>query len=260
VESKSVGNKNDFFDIRRFFQLCQLYLGKDVKELFSLWCKIIFIFVTLAFILGMMRPYGSMQLNHSLFHLILKICIIYKALSAFAEYREKESSISWMMTPGSSFEKFLSRLLITSLGLLVTFTFLFFIGINLGHGILSVIYDRSFLLFIPFSHFGTSSEIIFLLNLHAVFFAGGILYKRHPFIKTCLTIAVIILFILIIIVTFGSGMVSFAISHYQHFNININGKNCPIFIGQLFTILFHWTIPIICWLITYYKIRGKEIV
>ena len=265
MSSKLLNIDKEVFDKQRFYNLCKQYIGREVKDLTRLWIKVTIIFAIIAVFAGMIgfgfviTPFGNTA--NSVFTIIFYVAIISKALNAFAEYRDKEQAIAWMMLPGSILEKFLSRLLITSVVLFVTIYISFFIGINIGNIISSVIWQNYFYFYIPLNDSSSSAlqSIIVILNLHAIFFAGGLYFKKHPFIKTCLAVLIILLCITAILSAFG-GLAYAVRTSYSGETYYMMNRYWPEFAGRAIKLLFYCIIPIFCWIISYYRLREKQMV
>jgi hypothetical protein len=261
VSSKLLYIDKEVFDKQRFYNLCKQYIGRESKDLICLWIKVTVIFAILAVFAGMIgfgfivTPFGNTA--NSIFTIILYFAIVSKALNAFSEYRDKEQAIAWMMLPGSILEKFLSRLLITSALLFVAIYISFFIGINVGNVITALIWQNNFYLYIPFYESPVLQSMIIVLNFHAIFFAGGLYFKKHPFIKTCLAVAVIALGITAVLSAFG-GLAYAVRTSYSGDTYYMMNRYWPEFAGRAIKLLFYCIIPIFCWIISYYRLREKQ--
>jgi hypothetical protein len=263
VSSKLVNIDKEVFDKERFFNLCRQYIGRDGKDLIWFWIKVTIIFTILSVFAGMIgfgfvvTPFGNTA--NSVFTIILYFAIISKALNAFSEYRDKELAIAWMMLPGSILEKFLSRLLITSVLLFVAIYISFFIGINAGNIITALIWQNTFYLNIPLYESSAQQSIIVFLNLHAIFFAGGLYFKKHPFIKTCLSVLIISLCITAVLSAFGGLAYAVRTSNSGETYYMMN-RYWPEFAGRAIKLLFYCIIPVFCWIISYYRLREKQMI
>ena len=263
MSSTLINIDREIFDKQRFYNLCREYIGRDRKDLIRHWIKVTLIFTILAIFAGMIGfSFVATQFGNTadgVFTIILYVGIISKALNAFAEYRDKERAIAWMMLPGSILEKFLSRLLITSVLLFAVIYISYFIGINLGNIITALILRNPFYFYIPLNDSTALQNIIFIINLHAIFFAGGLYFKKHPFIKTCLTVLIISVCLTALLSAFGGFAYAIKTSHSGDAYYMMN-RYWPDFAGRAAKLLFYCIIPVFCWIISFYRLREKQMI
>lgn len=107
---------------------------------------------------------------------------------AFLEVHLKSRNHDWLMLPASLPEKWLSRLLLTTLGVGIGMMLYFWLFSLLAAGLSALLYGRAYPLFNPVDH-----EIGLLVAnymvLQSIFFAGAAYFKKAHFIKTVLAIS-----------------------------------------------------------------------
>lgn len=119
----------------------------------------------------------------------------------FAEMHDKDRNHSWLMLPASNLEKFLSRLLYSSVGFAAVSVVLYFFSSTVSEGVNLLVAGRGHPLFNPFEGF-VGMKCLNYLVIQSVFLFGGAFFRRHCFMKTLLSILAggIVLTILLFVV------------------------------------------------------------
>ncbi len=179
------------------------------------------------------------------------------ASTAFYETRRRDEKSAYLLLPSSMLEKYLSRLIMTTVIFFIKYTIAFYIGWVLG----SVVNFWLFCLPLFFLNLyvpGFWNIIAVFVTLQSFFFLGGIYFRKFPIIKTVASIFFITV-IISIILFFSSLFFKIAGSVLSgNFDINYVSRNFLI-IRYGYIGLFNVLIPIICWLIGYYKLKETSI-
>lgn len=122
------------------------------------------------------------------FTLVLLIGGLIISSRSFMELHTKTRNHDWLILPASTFEKFLSRLLMASVGVGVGAVVYFFLFSLLASGLSALLFGRPYTVFNPFD--GTVWMLVLrYVVLQSVFFAGAAYFKRAHFIKTVLVLS-----------------------------------------------------------------------
>ncbi len=247
----------NFIKIERFYFLCRQTLGKERNEFFSICIKIIALFILATVLFGFIGI-SSYAVASPFFYLIFYFGGIRMAASAFPELRNTERSSFWLMIPGSTLEKYLSRLILTSLGFAVLFSLLFFIGVNVGNIINTLFFKSYFFIFIPFARADFLSVAASFLILHSIFFAGGLFFKRYPIIKTILFVLMLILLFMIGVSIIGGIVFSYRVS-FNVENFPVVSRYWALSVSLFYKIICYCIIPLFCWIIGYQRLKEVEV-
>jgi hypothetical protein len=108
---------------------------------------------------------------------------------AFKEAHQGGSGIFYMTIPSSTFEKFLSKLLVTSLGFAVGTLVLITATAAVSEGVVRLIFGSGFGFFNPFSRVVLELVGIYLIT-QSVFLMGSLWFKKLAYVKTALWIVI----------------------------------------------------------------------
>lgn len=173
---------NNFLSTKRIF----LLIKRDVlskKTAILAVSGAIFAGVYLNSLINIYSSSPSGTLYFSLFVNILYISGFIITSLQFKEIHKKETSQNYLLIPASTLEKFLSRLIISTLG----FSAAALAGLTLmsytAEGINTLVFGRHSMVFHPFS------REVFLVIAHyfifqSIFFLGAVYFRRFNFIKT----------------------------------------------------------------------------
>jgi len=195
---------------------------------------------------------------------------------AFKEMHQQGSGPLYLTLPGTTLEKFLSKLLVTSVGyaaaVLVFMT---------GAAALSELLNRAFFgaghtWFNPFSAANLKSALFYLV-LQGLFLVGSVWFRKVVFMKIILVenivlIGLAILTAIIFRIAFsglfsGSHLKPEVIQMFSHGlgNVTVNGQAADAFNrgSQVFLtilrVLFWAAFAPVCWLAAYFRLRETEV-
>ena len=116
--------------------------------------------------------------------------------SVFKDMQSPERGYSYLLLPASTFEKFLSKLLLTTIGWIVSITVLYYI-FSLFAGVFNVIiFKREFITFNPFNYEILRGIVIYIVT-QSIFFLGAIYFKKNAFLKTNLLLCLCFVYLLL---------------------------------------------------------------
>ncbi len=126
---------------------------------------------------------GSRGFHASTFGNVLLIGGFVVSSMGFSELRDEKTSIHYLMLPGSALEKYLAKLLLTSIGWVVAVVALYSITTVAAAGIASVLFSRHPGLWIPIDR-GSWVTIATYLAVQPVLLFGSVYFRQTAFLKT----------------------------------------------------------------------------
>jgi len=176
-------NRRNAFSGNRFYLLLRHALRTHQSRLLVV-AAAVGLFVLLLLSLSALGHAGDC-LHQRLFPLMLFATGFILTGQAFRELRDPQSAMAWMLLPAGTFEKLVSRLLLTGVGYAVVFTIVWCLITALA----MIISQSLFSFACPwFSTFQT--RVVVSIGLYTVlqslFFVGAIYFRRLAFIKTIL--------------------------------------------------------------------------
>ena len=206
-------------------------------------------------------------LHSWLFPLILFLGGFLTASGAFSAMHGSSSVHDWLMLPASREEKFLSCLMVSSLGYWIFAALIYFFSSVLGL-LLSLLINgnSSGGLFNPLS--GEVFKMLpHYLVLQSIFFAGGAVFRKHQFLKTLMTLAAGF----IVYAVFTALVARVFVGDYRSAVHSIDfsfGFDAPLFIstrrlgGFLLTLVrtvYYGILAPFFWLVAYFRVREAEV-
>ncbi len=186
---------------------------------------------------------------------------------SFTDMHKKETAQNFLLLPASTFEKFLSRLILTSAGYAVITIAGMMLLSYISEGINILIFSRHNGLFNPLN------KNVWLLVAHymvtqSIFFLGSVYFRKYNFIKTInviflfviLVSIVLFLFLRIVFFDFFSNFFKLDPSAYS-FRWGISNVY-PENLSSLVTFIkiSYWIIPApLFWIISYFRVKEAEI-
>lgn len=187
----------------------------------------------------------------SLTSLGLLIIFFAKAVIAFPETKEKTKASAFLSLPATVFEKFFSRYLLYSIGLLiftvaicVIFNFLTLATLGVYEKYISALNTK---ILNNMTISGTLSLFLHLIFLQAFFFIGGLYFKKDPGSKTVLLIAIFYILLYGVLSYFFSG-------HFFAFFKDGYFKDAPFFDW-----VFSSASYVLCLFIIYFRLKELEV-
>lgn len=241
------------FNIRRFALLVKLDLAANYKTILTFASAT----ASLLFFYFLISPVNNITGNFhtEIYNILLFIGGFWVSSLDFKELHDPEKNYIFLTLACSNLEKFLCKLLLTSLGYVLI--------LSLGYFLLSVIISIFSLLileqpqplFNP-SHQDILAHIYYYIILQSIFLLGSIYFKKHVMSKILLTISclLIILFALMTICArFFLELNTFSLTpfaNYEHWFSVI-----PNFTKAIF---WFYLAPL-CWLVTYLRLTETEL-
>ncbi|MBT4287510.1 MAG: hypothetical protein HOD92_09225 [Deltaproteobacteria bacterium] len=179
--------------------------------------------------------------------------------SAFKTLHQRNQVGFYLSLPASILEKFISRLLLTSVGYIAGLSLLFFVFSVLAAGLSNLLSDNTLPVFNPLNQENLELMALYLIT-QSLFLVGAIQFKSMHFIKTVATTWFTIM-ILIIFTAFILWLIFDTTLNTQQFDfsrIDINLSS----LGSVTTVLeylFYFGFAPFCWLMAFLKLRKYEV-
>ena len=188
---------------------------------------------------------------------------------SFRELHDKQKGYTFLTLPASQGEKYLSKLLITSIGYTVATVLIYLVFSLLAAGITELFFNRSHGIFNPFHHLMWRTIGIYIAT-HSVTFFSAVFFKRLHLLNEILWLNILgiglgIIAVLLTKLVFWSWFPGFFVSmNFDHINIVDPAKQTAFmsfFQGLLrFTeILFYYIAPVFFWITGYFRLRETEV-
>ncbi len=200
------------------------------------------------FLFGLISPVGAEISNFhpTAYFLLLFVGGFWTTSLAFKDLHDKQKSYAFLTLPCSNFEKFLSILLLTSIGYVLGISVFYYLLSLIVVAINSLLFGYPQYIFNPFQH-DILLNIRSFLIFQAVFFLGAIYFKSRVMTKTilylsCLAIIFTLFTFLIIMMLLGP----FGISLLHLFT-------------SIFSSIFWLILAPCCWVIAYIRLCEAEV-
>ena len=247
-----------FWSFKRFYLLLKYLLASFLRPvlLFS------GVFFGVIFLISLLSLMGS-QTNdvvQGFYTPYLFLFGLYLTTLFFSDLKNSQSTISFLMIPASMFEKFLGKLLITTLGVILSSLILYFVYSVVLSFTSQLLFQKSSLLFNPFRK-EVWEMIASFVVLQSLLFFGEIYFKKSALLKTllsilCLSIAMGIYFIILLWILSDKG--NFVLQNQFNFNgpqLMEYGKG----VNNVLTFLFWWLMAPFFWFLSYIRLTEKEV-
>ena len=252
-------NMNNIFSGKRFIYLIN-------RDLTGSLVKILIVSGAVAGVLLPISAYMAYTGNapgrmyYSFFKNILFIAGLIITSSSFWEMHRKTSVQSYLLLPASNFEKFSSRLFLTSIGFSILVVIGLFLFSCFSEGLNTLLFKRHNILFNPFSTYIWITIARYIV-IQSIFLLGAVYFKKHNFLKTVNTILITI-FILTVL---GLILIKIEYADFFHNFYTIEESQIRLFtsygspLQKVLQIIF-WVLPApLFWTIAYFRLKEAEV-
>ncbi len=223
--------------------------------------------ITVVIMLLSMIDSNSRGIHEGLYPTILFIGGFAVASGSFKAMHSINGVHDWLMLPASQEEKFLSRLLISSLGYWLLTTLVYFLASVAGAILSQLLFgDGLGNIFNPFSR-SVIRMLPHYLILQSLFFAGGAVYRKHQLLKTVMTIAAgfilygILAAIIVRLLIGGHGKFVHSVDFSSSFSVPLFSSTRRTG-GQLISVIrifYYGLLAPFCWTVAYLRVREAEV-
>ena len=203
--------------------------------------------------------------------------LIFTSMS-FNELGNKPRGIDYLLLPASHLEKFLTTLLITTIGFLIVYHFAFFLAAKVLDIIVSIRSGRHIKndLF-EFSHHNMwQLNYYFWIIAQSVFFLGAVYFHKYSFIKTTFWVILFCVFLYLVnglfVQIFFHGKMADWRAHipFVGLGLSVPPVDDPIIhrqefimlpkgMSDVFVFIGEYLIAPMLWTVAYFRLRDKEI-
>jgi hypothetical protein len=185
--------------------------------------------------------------------------------NAYGSLREDTSAGAWLTLPASIFEKFISRLFLTSIGYVLATALIYFIISALSEGINRILFNYSHPLFNPFVTRLWIPMTVYLV-VQSVFLTGSIFFRRFAFVKTLLFLLILclalVLFFMLSLKIIMGGQFGALSDHGLGIAWNMLASDWLLQVkdtlAQITGTLFWGILAPFCWVVSYFRLREFE--
>jgi hypothetical protein len=261
---------NDFFNVKRFW----LLIKRDVYTQYKTYLVGLGAIFSILIIVNVASIASYKYWNFNLVFYPLTLFIggfIFTSL-CFNELYQEQSRVSYVTLPASVLEKFISKLVITSIGYVLVSLVIYFLFSVIVFFLNSLIFGIAHRIFNPFHPVIWLCIRIYLIT-QAIFLFGAVCFIKNAFIKTilCLFGLALIYTIFVSAVVFIMYMVlSFNGHIYFSFKLftetGAQGVNNPSVIITIATILaynikilFWFVLAPLLWVVAFFRLKEIEV-
>ena len=190
---------NQYFNGSRFLQLFKVEFTSGYRNFLI---ATLAVFAFLMMIIMIMAEDHDFEDFHGIWYPIVLLGGGYLFTSgSLSELNTSNSRMGYLSLPASTFEKFLSKFLITNFGYIIYVTLIYGLFAWLSNTLSKSFFDFTFQSFNPFREHYPLILIIYVTT-HSIFLLGAIAFNRYAIFKTFLSL-VVTYFILAAIIYLG---------------------------------------------------------
>lgn len=246
-------NKN--FSIKRLLWMIRKDLFDNLKFVLIGYGSIIGLFLFIFFITAYNHNIETTDLI-KFYGIGLFLSGIFISGMAFSDFRSKEKTISYLTLPASLLEKFLSMLLLSTIGFIISFTVIFFIfnGLAIAAGLAFFDLDVGFVnLFTE----DTGDVILAYIIAQSLFLVGAATFRKVPLFFTLFS-----LFLVGVVTATYFGILTYSL--FNEFKGSSSSGNMSFkfeddTIMKYFKYLMYYATAPVFWVVTYFKLKEKEV-
>jgi hypothetical protein len=232
--------------------------------------KILLVSATVGTLVVLILGLAASQRTGGVLHQILYPLFLYSSgfivtARAFHELDDIKTAGTWLMIPASTFEKFSSRLFLTSFGYVVGSLVVYFLVVLISKGLNQMIFGFSLPLFNPLDPWVRYNAGLYLV-LQSMFLVGTIYFRRFAYVKTILFLALLSLVFLIGFFVMSKWILGDHIRAVLSGDIQISWDLISMqWAGNIGDTLLFWMrigfwgfLAPLCYVITYFRLKEIE--
>jgi hypothetical protein len=210
---------------------------------------------------------GSPTFHEVVYPILLVVLGYILSSFAFSDIHEPRTGAYALTAPGSTLEKYVAKVLLTSVGWAIAVTLVYMATTALGAGLARLIFGHSHGIFVPRGR-GMWELIAGYLVSQSIFVLGSVYFKKAAFLKTVLA-ATVIGIIFAVFFTFAFRVIywgEFARFWPSEAEMNAVARAAqPVIewfarVGTRITDIARWTVvPIFFWVAGYVRLRETEV-
>ncbi len=251
----------NYFNIRRFALLIKNDILKQYRTFLTAIGAVTGIL--LAIILLSHKSSGLWDFHHVFYPLVLFIGGFILSSLTFEELHHPQKSYVYLTLPCSIFEKFVSKLLLTSIGYVVGSAVLYYLLSLIAAGLNMLLFKQTFSVFNPFDDVILQNIRIYLVT-QSIFLFSAVYFKKNNLIKMILS-----LFVLSIVCSAFAALV-LRLAYWDYWDngplIFSNSSDIGFYaesffrkLAQIFEFLFWWIMAPYFWILSFFRLKETEV-
>jgi len=263
------------FSLTRTLKLIRKDLLSEYKNLFIWLGSATGVMIVISAISILIMKMNGLDYRVTDFHRVFYILLLFPGgyiltSTMFKDAHDKSRNIYWLTIPGSTFEKLVSRLFISSILFAVLLTLVYPLLAVVSEGFNLLVFGIRHNFFNPFEK-DILNLIPYYFVTQSIFFAGAASFKKHPFAKTLLALALFQIALSIIGALLGRFIVGDLLGSLN--NIQINETDLLRFSGNSISqitdfgrfamsvakVLFWGVMAPFFYVVAYFKLTEKEV-
>ncbi|MES2881881.1 MAG: hypothetical protein V4676_07025 [Bacteroidota bacterium] len=273
---------NQFFSLKRFSLLVVKHWA-DNKRRYALSILAFLGLLVTWFAFTMLTGFDNIPMGKAVqqitFFFSLFAVGTFFASQYFGHLGSRSKGINFLLVPASAFGKLLCSLLYTVLLFFVVFTAAYYLVNTLMVAIANTLPASSGglakpsvvnvfkIILIKFNTDSTINFLLFFFSVQSAFLLGSIYFEKYSFIKTIITgfVAGFILFCLMyffneLLLPEGDYPSGFFTTYVVHVDgVNDHLIEIPSWIGEVFRFLVMYGVAPFLWVVTYYRLKEKQV-
>ena len=248
----------NFFNLARLGLLMKMELRKSIKGIIIAMVVLFGVAFTGFILDNVFNNYKIYNMHQASYVFFLLLGGFILSSLAFNDLGTPLKRYNYLTLPASTFEKFLSMWLLTPLGWIIIFTFLFIIYSFFANTIGSLFFRNvTFIGFTPLAKIPFEG-IKYYIAIQGIFLVGAVNFRGFAFLKTLFTIMIIALVGGIIFYIF---MIDIANSNMECTMEKCNPMQEPKYreVWQIIQWLFWWVMAPLSWVLTYIGLKDQEV-
>ncbi len=186
---------------------------------------------------------------------------------AYNDLHHPQKSYVYLTLPASNEEKFLSKLLLTSVGFIFAAMLLYLVFSILMSLVSLIVFGESYPIFNPLDRVVWICNGVYFIT-QSIFLLGAVIFRKNTLIKTLLSLwliasALSIFAGIVFRITFWEFFDgwNFIDNHFYFSSVELDQKFTDFFtgFGKLMAFCFKWLIAPVLWLVTYLRLEETEV-
>ncbi len=141
---------------------------------------------------GAVASATASSLHRYVFPLLLVLGGFMTSSMAFSELQDSQKAVQYLTLPGSTFEKYVSRVVLVTIGWSLLVLIAYTLIAALAVAVSVPLFGRSCGLFLPTTSWVWNAVGTYIVG-DATFVFGAIYFRKHPFLKTLLAAVIVVL-------------------------------------------------------------------
>lgn len=255
-------NRN--FNLKRFFLLLRNDLLRNYRTLLIAAGAVAAIYFISTIPAIFFSPGSTTQDFHIGFYpMFLFIGGFLLSGAAFSEIHQAQKNVAYFMLPASTIEKYVSKLLLTSLGYTAASVAFYYLLSLLSAGIAAIFTGWSFPVFNPFAHKVLTGVAVYLVT-QSLFLFGGLYFKKHPSMKILfaqlgIAVALTIFFLLVLRIVYHDFFHGMHFFNNYIFNDVVAFERLVRTLSTIIKYLFWIGFAPYFWILGYLRLREAEV-